>query len=122
MADSAIPRPQRVPLATRFQASGAQIASLALIALFLVAFLVVPIVRVVVVAFTAADGSFTLVHFGDFFRTALLREAFWNSIYVAVMTVAVASLIAVPLATILARFRFRGAALIHTLGVVPLVM
>ena len=27
-----------------------------------------------------------------------------------------------PLATILARFRFRGAALIHTLGVVPLVM
>ena len=38
------------------------------------------------------------------------------------MTVVVASLIAVPLATILARFRFRGAALIHTLGVVPLVM
>ena len=30
--------------------------------------------------------------------------------------------VAVPLATILARFRFRGAALIHTLGVVPLVM
>jgi iron(III) transport system permease protein len=28
----------------------------------------------------------------------------------------------VPLATILSRFRFRGAALIHTLGVVPLVM
>ena len=38
------------------------------------------------------------------------------------MTVVLASLIAVPLATILARFRFRGAALIHTLGVVPLVM
>ena len=38
------------------------------------------------------------------------------------MTVVVASLIAVPLATIIARFNFRGAALIHTLGVVPLVM
>ncbi len=38
------------------------------------------------------------------------------------MTVVVASLIAVPLATIIARFHFRGAALIHTLGVVPLVM
>ncbi len=38
------------------------------------------------------------------------------------MTVVLASLIAVPLATILARFHFRGAALIHTLGVVPLVM
>ena len=38
------------------------------------------------------------------------------------MTVVLASLIAVPLATMLARYRFRGAALIHTLGVVPLVM
>ena len=81
-----------------------------------------PILRVIAVAFTGPDGGFSLVHFGDFFATALLREAFWNSIYVAAMTVVVASLIAVPLATILARFRFRGAALIHTLGVVPLVM
>ena len=74
------------------------------------------------VAFTGSDGGFSLVHFSDFFRTSLLVEAFWNSIYVATMTVVLASLIAVPLATILARFRFRGAALIHTLGVVPLVM
>jgi iron(III) transport system permease protein len=94
---------------------------LAAIAVFLLAFLIVPLMRVIVVAFTGPDG-FTLVHFGDFFATGLLRESFWNSIYVAVMTVVVASLIAVPLATILARFRFRGAALIHTLGVVPLVM
>ena len=62
------------------------------------------------------------MHFGDFLSTGLLREAFWNSIYVAAMTVVLASLIAVPLATMLARYRFRGAALIHTLGVVPLVM
>ena len=93
-----------------------------LVALFLIAFLIVPLGRVIVVAFTGPDGGFSLVHFGDFFRTSLLREAFWNSIYVAAMTVVLASLIAVPLATILARFRFRGAALIHTLGVVPLVM
>jgi iron(III) transport system permease protein len=62
------------------------------------------------------------VHFSDFLDNALLRDSFWNSIYVAAMTVVVASLIAVPLATIIARFNFRGAALIHTLGVVPLVM
>ena len=92
------------------------------VAAFLLAFLVIPIVRVIMVAFTHPEGGFTLVHFGDFFRTRLLREAFWNSLYVAAMTVVVASLIAVPLATILSRFRFRGAALIHTLGVVPLVM
>jgi iron(III) transport system permease protein len=106
----------------RYNASPAQAVALALVALFLLAFLVIPLIRVIIVAFTDPDGGFSLVHFGDFFRTSLLREAFWNSIYVAAMTVVIASLIAVPLATILARFRFRGAALIHTLGVVPLVM
>ena len=111
-----------VPAAVRWQASPAQTAALLLIALFLVAFLIVPILRVIVVAFTDRDGTFTMVHFGDFLRTGLLREAFWNSIYVGVMTIVVASVIAVPLATLLARYRFRGAALIHTLGVVPLVM
>jgi iron(III) transport system permease protein len=95
---------------------------LAFVALFLLAFLIIPIIRVMAAAFTGPDGGLSLVHFGDFFRTALLREAFWNSIYVGLMTVALASAIAVPLAAILARFRFRGAALIHTLGVVPLVM
>jgi iron(III) transport system permease protein len=109
-------------LAARHGASPAQIVALAAIAVFLLAFLVVPLLRVIVVAFTGPDGAPSLVHFGDFLATGLLREAFWNSIYVAAMTVVLASLIAVPLATILARFRFRGAALIHTLGVVPLVM
>ena len=109
-------------VAARFGASPAQIAALAFVALFLVAFLVVPIARVIFVAFTDRDGSLTLVNFQDFLATGLLREAFWNSIYVAAMTVALASLIAVPLATILTRFHFRGAALIHTLGVIPLVM
>jgi iron(III) transport system permease protein len=122
MADLAIAdRRTRTPLLARYNASPAQFLALIAVALFLIAFLIVPLLRVIVVAFTGPDG-FTLVHFGDFFATGLLRESFWNSIYVGVMTVVLASLFAVPLATILARFRFRGAALIHTLGVVPLVM
>ena len=112
----------RVPLLARYNASPIQAAALIVIALFLLAFMVVPLLRVIVVAFTDPNGGFGLVHFGEFFRTGLLREAFWNSIYVGAMTVIVASLIAVPLATIISRFSFRGAALIHTLGVVPLVM
>ncbi len=119
---STIGRSLPASLAARLGASPAQIVALAAIAFFLLAFLIVPLLRVILVAFTGPDGGFSLVHFGDFLATALLREAFWNSIYVAGMTVVLASLIAVPLATILARFRFRGAALIHTLGVVPLVM
>ncbi len=112
----------RAPFLARYNASPIQAAALIVIALFLLAFMVVPLLRVIVVAFTDPNGGFGLVHFGDFFRTGLLREAFWNSIYVGAMTVIVASLIAVPLATIISRFSFRGAALIHTLGVVPLVM
>ena len=123
MADLAITgRGPWALLIGRLAASRAQITILVVVALFLIAFLIVPLLRVFVVAFTGPDGGFSLVHFGDFFRTGLLRESFWNSIYVAVMTVALASLIAVPLAVILARFHFRGAALIQTLGVVPLVM
>jgi iron(III) transport system permease protein len=117
-----IPAAPRAPLAARLGASPAQIAAIALVALFLLAFLVVPIVRVIQIAFTGPEGGFSLIHFGDFFQTSLLRESFWNSVYAASMTVVVASLIAVPLATIISRFQFRGAALIHTLGVIPLVM
>jgi len=122
MTDTTLSVPARTPLSARLGGSPAQVAALGFVVLFLVLFLVIPILRVIQVAFTGADGGFTLVHFQDFYRTALLREAFWNSLYVASMTVVVASLIAVPLATILARYRFRGAALIHTLGVIPLVM
>ncbi len=121
--DTAIAAPvRRVSLIARYGASPAQIIAVAAVAVFLLAFLVVPILRVILVAFTGADGYFSLVNFGDFFASPLLRESFWNSVYVAVMTVALASLIAVPLATLISRYRFRGAALIHTLGVIPLVM
>src|SRR6185312_11816825 len=123
MADIATtPAAPRAPLASRLGASPAQIFALALVTLFLLAFLVIPIVRVIQIAFTGPDGGFSLLHFGDFFQTSLLRESFWNSLYASSMTVVVASIIAVPLATIISRFRFRGAALIHTLGVIPLVM
>src|SRR5712671_2982584 len=123
MADALIASRTPSPsLFARYGASPAQVAALVFVALFLIAFLIVPIVRVIFVAFTAPGGGFTLIHFSDFLDNALLRDSFWNSIYVAAMTVVVASLIAVPLATIISRFNFRGAALIHTLGVIPLVM
>jgi iron(III) transport system permease protein len=51
-----------------------------------------------------------------------MRESFANSLYVAGLTVAFATLVAVPLAYLTVRFQFRGAILIQTLGVLPLVM
>ena len=93
------------------------------ILLFLVAFLILPVAMVIYVAFTdPGSGELTLANFMDFFRSALFREAFYNSFYVAAMSVVLATVFALPLAYITSRFNFRGAVLIQTLGFVPLIM
>jgi iron(III) transport system permease protein len=109
-------------LRRRLGASWRSTLVLAAIAAFLLAFLIVPVGTVFVAAFRDGDGSFTLGHFVSFFSVGLLRESFGNSLYVASASVVFASLIAVPLAYFTVRFQFRGALLIQTLGVLPLVM
>ncbi|QVQ26780.1 ABC transporter permease [Achromobacter deleyi] len=89
---------------------------------FLLLFLIVPVGTVFHTAFVNADGSFTTGHFGAFFSQPLMQEAFFNSLYVAGWSALLASLIAVPLAYFTVRFDFRGALLIQTLGVLPLIM
>ena len=111
----------KAPLATH-RSTGAAILALA-IGLFLVAFLVVPVATVVYVAFTEkGGGGFTLVNFLDFARTDLFVRSFWNSLYVSAMTVVWSSALALPLAYLTTRFEFRGAALVQTLGFLPLIM
>jgi iron(III) transport system permease protein len=92
------------------------------IALFLFVFLIGPILTVVYTAFTDGHGGFTLTHFLAFAEISLMRESFANSLFVAGMTVVWATAIAIPLAYLTMRFQFRGAVLIQTLGVLPLVM
>ncbi len=92
------------------------------IAIFLAVFLISPVVSVVYTAFSDGHGGLTLSHFFAFFQISLMRESFANSLFVAGMTVLGATLIAIPLAYLTMRFQFRGAVLIQTLGVLPLVM
>nr|WP_316642634.1 iron ABC transporter permease [uncultured Roseateles sp.] len=94
----------------------------ALVLGFLLLFLVLPVGKVFVAAFADGDGSLTLGHFGAFFDQGLMRESFFNSLFVATASAVVAALIAVPLAYFTVRFQFRGALLIQTLGVLPLIM
>ncbi|MCZ7560831.1 MAG: iron ABC transporter permease [Burkholderiaceae bacterium] len=102
---------------------GLAIAAVALaIAAFLVVFLIAPVVTVVWVAFSTPQGGFTLAHLAGFFSLSLMRESFANSLYVAAMTVLFATIVAVPLAYFTVRFQFRGAILVQTLGVLPLIM
>ena len=107
----------------RHAATPGQVALAVAIALFLLAFLVVPVATVIHVAFTEkGTGRFTLINFADFLATELFIRSFWNSVYVALMAVILASLFALPLATLTTRFVFPGAALIQTLGFLPLIM
>lgn len=94
----------------------------ALVLSFLLLFLVLPVGQVFVTAFLDSDGSLTFGHFGAFFAQGLMRESFFNSLYVATLSTVFAALIAIPLAYFTVRFQFRGALLIQTLGVLPLIM
>ena len=108
---------------SEFRKHPGQAAAMLLISLFLLAFLVIPVVQVVFVAFMdATTGQFTFLNFKDFFSTALFRESFWNSIYVGGMSVLVASAFSMPLAYFTSRFEFRGAVIIQSLGIIPLIM
>ncbi|MCP4403426.1 MAG: iron ABC transporter permease [bacterium] len=101
----------------------AQTAIMLSIALFLITFLVIPVVQVIFVAFQdPATGQFTLINFKDFFSTTLFRESFWNSIYVGAMSVLLASALSMPLAYFTSRFEFKGAVIVQSLGFIPLIM
>ena len=92
------------------------------IALFLLIFLAVPIFQVFYVSFLDQNGHFTLLNFYDFFQNALFIESFYNSFYVASMSVVLASVFALPLAYFTSRFNFRGSVIIQSLGFIPLIM
>ena len=93
-----------------------------LILAFLLLFLIVPVGAVIYTAFVNETGALTVGHFANFFGQLVFRESFFNSLGVALASTLFASIIAVPLAYLTVRFEFRGAVLIQTLGVLPLIM
>ena len=93
-----------------------------LIGVFLLAFLIVPVCLVIYTAFVTETGSLTFGHFANFFGQSVFMESFFNSLLVSLASVFFASVIAIPLAYLTVRFEFRGALLIQTLGVLPLIM
>ncbi len=118
---AAVPEPRGPAVAAARHGAGVWLAG-GLVLAFLLLFFVLPVMRVFITAFLDGDGSLTFGHFSAFFGQSLMREAFFNSLYVAVMSAVFAALIAVPLAYFTVRFEFRGALLIQTLGVLPLIM
>ena len=97
-------------------------ATMAALLVLLVLFILYPVVRVLSVSLSNEEGRLTLLHFANFFRRPLFREALWNSLWSGLLVVFFGSLMAVPLAYFSARYEFRGKILLQTLATLPLVI
>lgn len=95
---------------------------MALLLAILVAFILYPVLSVLWIALSDDQGRLTLVHFANFFRRSLFREALWNTLWSGVLVVFFGALIGVPLAYIVARYEFRGKLLLQTAATLPLVI
>ena len=88
----------------------------------LIAFILYPVVRVLWVALSDETGNLTLIHFLNFFRRPLFREALWNTLVSGLLVVVFSGVISLPLAYIIARYEFRGKLLLQTAATLPLVI
>jgi len=98
-------------------------ASLGLFALvmFFFAFMVYPVMRVVIGA-VSPEGRLTLAFFGVVFRNPLLRESIINSFKLGIVTTLATLAVSLPLSYALTRMEFAGKRLLSSLVLVPLVM
>lgn len=88
----------------------------------LIAFILYPVLRVLWISVTDDQSNLTLIHFGNFFRRPLFREALWNTLWSGFLVVLFGAILALPLAYVLARYEFRGKVLLQTAATLPLVI
>jgi iron(III) transport system permease protein len=96
--------------------------AVAFLLVLLAAFILYPVVRVLWISLSDDQGNLTLIHFLNFFRRPLFREALWNSLYSGFLVVVFSGLLALPLAYLIARYQFRGKVLLQTAATLPLVI
>ncbi|MDR7544107.1 MAG: iron ABC transporter permease [Armatimonadota bacterium] len=118
------PAPARIPSLARWRPTvdPGHAALMAALLGILVVFVVLPIGAVLKVALTDADGRVTLAHLSRFFENPLYIESLVNSLLAGLGTVALGSILALPLAFVIARYDFPGRMLLVTLSTLPLVL
>jgi iron(III) transport system permease protein len=89
--------------------------------LFLVVFLVYPLLRICYDAFTDEVGRFTLANFVEFAGDAYYVRSLGNSILLGLGTVACTSVLGFAVAFLLVRFDFRGRDLFGYLTLIPII-
>ena len=85
-------------------------------------FVVLPVGMVLKVALTDADGGLTASHLLRFFENPLYIESLINSLAAGFWTVVLSTVLALPLAFVVARYEFPGRMLVITLATLPLVI
>jgi iron(III) transport system permease protein len=89
--------------------------------LFLVVFLVYPLLRIFYDAVTDEAGGFTLDHLVAFAGDAYYVRSLVNSILLGLATVAATSVLGFAVALLLVRFDFRGRGLFGSLTLIPII-
>ena len=92
-----------------------------LIWLFLIAFLVYPLVRVFYDAVTDDAGRFTLANFVEFARDSFYVRSLWNSLLLGIGTVVTTSVLGFTIAFLLVRHDFPGRGLFGYLTLLPII-
>jgi iron(III) transport system permease protein len=89
--------------------------------LFLIVFLVYPLLRIFYDAFTDEAGRLTLANFAEFLGDAYYVRSLWNSILLGLGTVACTSVLGFAVAFLLVRYDFRGRDLFGYLTLIPII-
>ena len=97
------------------------VAGVTLIWLFLVAFLIYPLVRIFYDAVTDEAGRLTLVNLVEFARDGFYRRSLWNSLLLGAGTVITTSILGFAVAFLLVRYDFPGRDLFGYLTLIPII-
>ena len=89
---------------------------------FFAAFLIYPIWLTVQGGFESRNGGFTLHHVYTVFDDPVLRDGFLNAVGIAVGTTILCLIIALPLATIAAKYTFPLKGVFSAMVLVPLIL
>lgn len=93
-------------------------------ALFLILFVVIPMLMILFYAFTGEDAngnlSFTLANFADFFTSTAKLSTLLMSFTIAIISTAICLIIAYPLAYVLARSRWKKKYVLLMIFIMPM--
>mgnify|MGYP000955130576 CR=1 FL=1 len=111
----------RLPLRARYDWGWGTVSASVLLWAFFALFLAYPLAETVFQAFVV-DGRFSLTFFRLIATNPVQQQAVVNSLNLGIVSTVLTTLIALPLAYVMANFRFRGKVWLQALLLVPMVM